>query len=177
MQRCTVPGCPDAGEFRAPNPYAEARGDAPPEWQWLCLDHVRDFNSGYNYFDGMSREEIELAQMPLSGWARETRAFSHGGADAPPRWTDFSDPLDAISSRFRTATADVSDPRFSAEDRQALKTLGLDDTADRTALRTAYSALVRRYHPDRNGGDRSFEKKLQAVVEAYQRLRRSAALA
>ena len=37
--------------------------------------------------------------------------------------------------------------------------------------------LVRQYHPDRNGGDRSFETRLQAVVEAYQLLRRAKAFA
>lgn len=61
--------------------------------------------------------------------------------------------------------------RLTSEDQRALKTLGLNDDADRRALRTRYSELVRKYHPDRNGGDRRFEKKLQAVVEAYQLLR------
>lgn len=173
-----MPGCRETGEFRAPNPYAEAVPEAPPQWQWLCLDHVREFNARYNYFSGMSREEIELAQMPLSGWARETRAFAHGGADTAPRWGDFSDPLDAISARFRTRMAEVqADRRFTAEERRALGALDLGPDADRKALRSAYSSLVRRYHPDRNGGDRGFEKKLQTVVEAYQLLRRSAAFA
>ena len=49
--------------------------------------------------------------------------------------------------------------------------------ARRTALRRRYSVLVRRYHPDRNGGDRSHEARLQRVVEAYQLLRGAAAFA
>ena len=64
---------------------------------------------------------------------------------------------------------------MSGEDRRALKILGLDVDADRRALRQAYSERVRRYHPDRNGGDRSHEAALQTVVEAYQRLKGSAA--
>lgn len=167
-----MPGCAEAGEFRAPNPYAEAANDAPHEWQWLCLDHVREFNTRYNYFNGMSREEIELAQMPLSGWARETRAFAHGGADRPPRWADFNDPLEAIAARFKAVTAETG-TALSRADRQALATLGLDADADRRAVRTAYSTLVRKYHPDRNGGDRSHEKKLRGVIDAYQQLKSS----
>ena len=31
------------------------------------------------------------------------------------------------------------------------------------------------FHPDRNGGDRAHESALQAVVEAYQHLRRAPA--
>ena len=55
--------------------------------------------------------------------------------------------------------------------------LGLPLDADRRRLRARYSELVRSYHPDRNGGDRSNEARLQAVVEAYQLLRKAAAFA
>ena len=47
----------------------------------------------------------------------------------------------------------------------------------RQRLRRRYSELVRRYHPDRNGGDRKFEDRLVRVVEAYQVLRKSSAFA
>ena len=53
--------------------------------------------------------------------------------------------------------------------------MGLPADADRMALRKRYSELVRRYHPDRNGGDRSHEKALQEVIAAYQALRKSPA--
>ncbi len=179
-QGCAYPDCPETGEFRAPNPYARGgSSDGPGDYRWLCLEHVREFNARYNYFDGMSREEIENAQMPFGGWGTETRAFAQGGVDSPPKWSDFNDPLDAISARFkgRMPKERTDGKILSADDRSALKTLGLDADADRKALRSRYSELVRKYHPDRNGGDRSFEKKLQAVVEAYQILRGSAAFA
>jgi DnaJ-domain-containing protein 1 len=179
LRRCAHAGCLETGEFRAPDPYGREPGfDGPGDWQWLCLDHVRAFNARYNFFDGMSREEIEDAQMPGAGWATETRAFrATAGVDTPPRWADFHDPLEAISARFKAAMpAERSDGRpLTPEDRRALKALGLDATAESVAIRSAYSALVRRYHPDRNGGDRSHEKKLRAVIEAYQHLRQSAA--
>lgn len=184
-QACNRPGCLEPGEFRAPDPTGRRPGsDGPGNWQWLCLDHVREFNSGYNYFAGMSREEIEEAQMPMSGWEQESRAFRPtAGVDTPPRWADFHDPLDAISTRFRgraeaALPKDRADGRpLSREDRRAIETLGLSLDADRKALRARYSDLVRQYHPDRNGGDRSHEKKLQKVVEAYQHLRRAPAFA
>jgi DnaJ domain len=127
----------------------------------------------------MTRDEIEEAQIPSAAWASETRAFSAGGVDSPPKWSDFHDPLDAISTRFRNgvAAARSSAKPLTSEDRRALKILGLAENADRKALRARYSELVRLYHPDKNGGDRSFEKKLQAVVEAYQLLRTSPAFA
>ncbi|MES2755226.1 MAG: J domain-containing protein [Pseudomonadota bacterium] len=177
---CAEPGCAEPGEFRAPGrDGARVRGDGPPRFRWLCLDHVRAFNTRYNYFAGMSVDEIHDAQHPLSGWERETRAFASNAGDRPPRWADFSDPLDAIQGRFgRAKPAGRTDGKpVGAGERKALEVLGLGIDADRAAIRKRYSELVRRYHPDRNGGDRSHEQRLQQVVEAYQRLRASATFA
>jgi hypothetical protein len=173
---CSAQGCREVGEFRAPNLTGRAAGfDGPGDYQWLCLDHVRAFNARYDYFAGMSAEEIEAAQSPAAGWANESRSFATTGADRPPKWSDFNDPLEAISARFKSGLPEQrQDGRpVSAADRAALKTLGLDVDADRKTIRARYTALARQYHPDRNGGDRSFEKKLQAVIDAYQTLRGS----
>lgn len=181
---CAVPGCGQAGEFRAPG---ERRSgfDGPGEWRWLCLEHVREFNAGYDYFAGMSGEEILAAQSPLAGWASETRAFRpNAGFGDAPRWADYPDPLDAIGaraagikSRAERAARAAMDGRFSPAESAALEVMGLGRNADLKALRRRYSELVRRYHPDRNGGDRKYEARLNSVVEAYQLLRNSAAFA
>ena len=41
--------------------------DGPPAYRWLCLDHVREFNAGYDYFSGMSADQIIAAQSPNAG--------------------------------------------------------------------------------------------------------------
>jgi hypothetical protein len=173
--RCAVPGCTAAGEFKAP--LQPANFDGPGNWRFLCLDHVREHNAKYNFFQGMSPDEITEAQHPLAGWERPSRKFAANGADPPPKWSDFADPLEAISGRFGHIRNRARPSRFSKPERQALSVLGLGDNADRHALRQTYSTLVRRYHPDKNGGDRSHEARLTAVIEAYQLLRKSAAFA
>ena len=147
--RCDAPGCEAAGEFRAP-----VSNRVPGEvggWQWLCLDHVRNYNAAYNFFDGLSPDEIAEAQSPLAGWAHVA-----GGANG----YKFNDPLNMMDGRFgpapaasprRTPTGEV----LSDRDVAALTTLGLDASA---------------YHPDTNGGDRGAERKLQDVVQAYTHL-------
>jgi len=176
---CTEPGCHEPGEFRAPDPHGTRPGfDGPGDWRWLCLTHVREFNSGYNYYGGMSPEEIEAASYGYGGWEQVSRAYAANG-DPGPRWADFRDPLDAIGARIRRTDGRHHAPagRFSAHEQADLKTLGLADDADRRKLRTRYAELVRRYHPDRNGGDRRHEKALRSVIEAYDRLKSSRAFA
>lgn len=177
-QSCSHPGCDDAGEFRAPARHGTGGGfDGPGQWQWLCLDHVRAFNDSYNFFSGMSPDEIEAAQRPYAGWERETRAFA-AAPHVGPRWGDFSDPLDAINTHFRQGNRPRSDGRpVSDQDRKLLKVMGLPLDADRRTLRKRYAELVRRYHPDRNGGDRTHEKALQEVIAAYTQLKSRPAFA
>jgi DnaJ-domain-containing protein 1 len=183
-RECAHPRCSEPGEYRAPG----GRGhgfDGPGEWRWLCLEHVREFNAGYDWFEGMSAEEVFAAQSPASGWRTESPSFRPTpGVDGMPRWSDFDDPLDAISarasgikSRARREAEMAMDGRFSREEAEALETMGLGLDTDRKGLRRRYSELVRRYHPDRNGGDRQYETRLNRVVEAYQTLRKARALA
>ena len=128
----------------------------------------------YNYFEGMSADEISAAQNPYGGWDRETRAFGTAGGSPAPRWADFVDPLDAIGARFASRGAADAQGRPRAE-RGA--TAGICACSGSTSTSTAgrcgmrYAELVRRYHPDHNGGDRSHEKALQAVIEAYTALK------
>jgi hypothetical protein len=186
-RNCDWPDCGEAGEFRAPG-GAPSGFDGPGSYRWFCLDHVRAFNAGYDFFRGMSSDEILDAQSPVNGWATETRAFRPtAGIDSAPRWADFTDPLDAIAARVRARFDERMEARnppqrrdgvpLGPEERRALRTLGLALDADRKDLRRRYSELVRRYHPDRNGGDRSHEAQLQEVVEAYQLLRKAPAFA
>jgi hypothetical protein len=173
------PGCAAVGEFRAPPAEGIAVRDQPAPYRWFCLEHIRAFNARYNFFAGMSVDEINAAQRPYAGWERETRAFATNGADRPPAWADFADPLDAIGARFRArAAAERKDGRpFTEGERRALGVLGLPIDVDRRGLRERYAELVRRYHPDRNGGDRRFEAKLQDVIAAYQQLKGASAFA
>jgi hypothetical protein len=170
---CAVEGCEEPGEFRAPPLESKGSSHEGPRWRWLCLEHVRQFNQGYNFFTGMSPDEIAAAQRPYAGWERETRAFS----------SNAHSPLDAIGAKFKErvpkARADNQirqDGKFlSNEDRKALSVMGLPIDADRKALRQRYTELLRRYHPDHNGGDRTHEHALQGVIEAYGLLRKAPA--
>lgn len=179
-RHCAVPDCAEAGEFRAPAWTGQRSSwDGPGRYLYFCLDHVREFNAGYDFFAGMDEDEIYEAQHPAGAWRNAGREWP-AGADPAPRWADFSDPLDAIGARFRGGigreAAATNGPALTGAERKALNTLGLDLDADKKAVRRAYSNKLRAFHPDRNGGDRSHEKKLQAVLAAWQTLRISDAL-
>ena len=84
-RECAHPRCSEPGEYRAPGGRGHGL-DGPGEWRWLCLEHVREFNAGYDWFEGMSAEEVFAAQSPASGWRTESPSFRPtAGVDGMPR--------------------------------------------------------------------------------------------
>ena len=62
-------------------------------------------------------------------------------------------------------------PRYNALALKALFTLELDANATEIKIKARYKELVKRHHPDANGGDRSSEDKLREIIQAYNYLR------
>lgn len=168
---CDYPGCSEAGAFRAP----QGR-DREGQFFCFCLDHVRAYNSSYNYFNGMSADDVAVFQRDaLTGhrptWAmgsnRGAKGFREDGDD-PSRVTD---PLGMFHARNPAEGRGPRRPKLGVAAVKALDQLGLDDGADMSAVKARYKELVKRLHPDANGGDRSNEGRLQDIIRAYNYLK------
>ena len=61
--------------------------------------------------------------------------------------------------------------RLKILERKALETLDLPEAATGAEIKSRYKTLVKRLHPDANGGDRSSEEKLRGIIQAYNTLR------
>ncbi len=173
VMRCDHPGCTVAGEFRAPM-GRQREG----EYFCFCLDHVREYNASYNYFSGMSPEAMASYQRDAAVGHRPTWAIGQietarawrQGSDDPSR---FADPLGMFGARANRSAraAEPQKPRYGIAARKALDQLGLDETADADTIRSRYKNMVKRLHPDANGGDRSLEDKLREIIRAYNYLK------
>ena len=74
---------------------------------------------------------------------------------------------DFTQGRRRRVNPEPKQPRYTGAARRALDVLGLDETADGPAIKAQYKTLVKRFHPDANGGDRSFEDRLRDIIKAH----------
>ena len=176
---CEHPGCTGAGLYRAP----KGRGQEGRYFQF-CLDHVRAYNASYNYFAGMSDDAVAAYQKDAiighrPTWAMGVNAQAQGEPAAPQarEWA-YVDPLGVLRGQDfrqarRPAPAEPKRPRYSGPVRRALDVLGLDETADAAAIKGQYKALVKRFHPDANGGDRSFEERLRDIIRAHDVLKQA----
>jgi DnaJ-domain-containing protein 1 len=59
---------------------------------------------------------------------------------------------------------------FNAQ-RRALDVLGLEADAKRADIKSKFKILVKRHHPDANGGDRGSEARLREIIQAYNYLK------
>ena len=170
--RCDQSDCTKVGEFRAP-----MGRDREGQYFCFCLDHVREYNATYNYFNGMSDDAVARYQKDAlvghrptwnMGVNRAARGFREDGVDPHGE----ADPLGMFRGRPGFAASPTPRrPRYSDATMKALALLDLDEAADLPAVKTRYKELVKRLHPDANGGDRSSEDKLREIIRAYKFLK------
>ena len=172
---CDHVGCSHAGAHRAPK-KREHNG----EFWWFCLDHASEYNRRWNYFAGMSDAELAAYDRAEAAGHRPTWTFRAARGDRlSAAQRNFQggkrrDPFGMFAgdSGPGGARAERDDaPHYSRLQLLALETLDLTPGTDPAAIRIRYAELVKRYHPDSNGGDRTMETQLHKVIRAFQTLK------
>jgi hypothetical protein len=171
---CQWKGCGNTATHRAP----KGRTHENEYWRF-CLDHVREYNHSYNYFTGMSDDAVMRYQKDAVTGHRPTwkmgtgnRPAGNGGEFGP------QSPHDPFNV-FREFGAKGADTRSRPEpqrtvrnaERKALHELGLEAGVDKAEIKARFKILVKRHHPDANGGDRATEDKLREIIQAYNYLK------
>lgn len=170
---CDHADCRLAATARAPKSR-----DLMGEHYWFCQSHAAEYNRNWNFFAGMSEGEIRKRQTDeQTTGGRPTWAFRAGAGtrEAAATQGGFTDPLGIFhASQARQAQDKAAAERHLGKmERGALADLDLDVNADAATIRAKYTELLKRCHPDTNGGDRSAEHKLQRVVKAYKTLQKA----
>ena len=184
-RQCEHPGCEAAARYRAPRSPSDLSS-----YRWFCLDHVREYNARWNYFEEFGDEEIENYLSRSRLWDRPTWRFGEQPKDpmgAHPHaegraWERFGfrDPFEVLGERATRnpepgAAAEAPRRRLPENLRRALEILGAEDGESREAIRGRYRALVKDLHPDMNAGDRRDEEALRRVLWAWDQVKDSPA--
>lgn len=189
-RECDWPDCKTKGVHRAP-----ASPQDLDSFRWFCADHIKEYNKRWDFYKGMSADEIDQARRADQSWDRPTwkmegksgkpvgsHRISHAEGRSWERF-GFSDPLEVLgeNATINPGEAQAAEARKARRrllpkaDIKALEALDLDETATATTVRERYSVLVKQLHPDMNGGDRSEEARLRGVITAWHHLKKSAA--
>jgi DnaJ-domain-containing protein 1 len=168
VRPCAHPGCTEEGACRVPKSRQELSRHI-----WLCMPHARAHNESWDFFQGMSEREIESFRNDAITGHRPTWPLGKRAARLHnlPGGFDFDD-------HFGGEQKEAPKPR--RPERQvtriqltAFDTLNLEPSATLNEIKARYKELVKRFHPDANGGDRGAEERLKQVIKAYGVLRAS----
>jgi hypothetical protein len=174
---CQWKGCRDVGIYKAP----VGRGHEG-KYYLFCLEHVRQFNASYNYFEGWSTAQVEAFQKDAvighrptwkTGTSAEVPGYRNRGVGAEAGFSGtFTDPHGFLRGKLRRDQAEPT-RRLKPLERKALEALSLDEGADRQRIKARFKELVKRHHPDANGGDKRSENKLREIIQAYNYLKQA----
>ncbi len=163
---CDHPGCAAAATHRAPKGREQLN-----DHHWFCLEHVREYNSQWNFYTGMTNRQVEQEIRNDTVWRRPTWPLGSekGGAFSPR--TSFRDDLGAFeaaaSARRQQKQHSKDDTQTPTHIRQALQIMEIEPPVTLTELKSRYKDLVKQLHPDANGGDAKAEDKLKDINQAY----------
>jgi hypothetical protein len=170
---CDWKGCDSAATHRAP----KGRDRENEHWRF-CINHVREYNASYNYFKGMSTDDVSKYQKDAITGHRPT--WKMGTGNVPGGSTigpNAQDPLNLFrefnrGASWRPKSEPVEPTRVIRNaERKALNVLGLDLEVSAPEIKARFKELVKRHHPDANGGDRVYEDKLREIIQAYNYLK------
>ena len=162
---CEWDNCNESGEFKAPLEKDNSR-----KYRWLCEEHIKLFNKNWNYFDGMRQNEIEDFLKSDLTWHRPTQKFGSSDNFFNILWNN------ALNDKFvffkqEKITNGLGNRKLNEKDKDAFIIMGLELNASWPIIQKKFKTLVKKFHPDRNAGNKKFEDKLKKITLAYSHLK------
>jgi hypothetical protein len=177
---CDRPDCGEPGYYRAPKGR-----DRLDEYHWFCLDHVREYNRAWNYYAGMSVDEVEADTRRDTTWQRPTwplgargggyRRHAHNTTSIHDGFGYFTGDDEGEARQRRNGQARAAGFHPSSPETRAMEIMELDAPLTLTGLKARYKELVKLHHPDANGGDKLAEERLKEINEANSTLKKALA--
>jgi hypothetical protein len=167
---CEWHACKETATHRAP----KGRGGDKQYWNF-CLAHVRQYNQSYNFFAGMNDAAVLAYQKDALTGHRPTWKMGTGKRFERPDLRglgDGGDPFELFGEGLRAEQQAQAETRpVRNAERKALEVLSLEIGATPVEVKIRFKQLVKRYHPDANGGDRSTEERLVEIIQSYNYLK------
>jgi hypothetical protein len=172
---CDHAGCRTPATAKAPKSR-----DMVGEYYWFCQPHAAKYNKSWDFFAGMNEAQVAEAQAArahgdrptwqfrASRFSREAASFSAKAGSGQ----GYKDPL-GVFGAGKTRAQPAPTRSLGKLERNAFADLDLHEDADGPQIRARYKELVKRCHPDSNGGDRSAEARLARVIKAYKTLQKA----
>ena len=161
---CDWENCNEQGKYKAP-----VEKDNSRKFRLLCLEHIKVFNKKWNYFENMSSEEVEYFVKSDLTWHKSTKSFGSSENFFNILWNNA---LEDKLNIFKTSNyANYKKANLSQKDKDALEVMELKSSSNWEEIQKKFKLLVKKYHPDKNHGNKKYEDKLKMITLAYSQLK------
>ena len=162
---CDQKNCKKIGEYKAP-----IEKDNSKKFKWLCLDHIKEFNRSWDYFKGMSDQEVCKFLKSDMTWHKPTQSFGSSDNFFKILWNNT---LKDENGKFKDFSSlnHMNKFKFNSNDLKAFEILGVGVGLKWAKIQEKFKRLVKKFHPDMNAGNKKFEDKLKVITLAYTQLK------
>ncbi|MCU1423705.1 MAG: hypothetical protein JWN36_3356 [Microbacteriaceae bacterium] len=170
---CEAPDCIRPGDCRVAKSPKNL-----DEHYWYCSIHARIHNEAWDYFKGMDDDQIQAFRLDALTGHRPTWQLGKRAAKARMGQSPLGAMHDSHAVVDEDGDTSVRRPErhLTRLQSMAFDTMQLAHNATLIEIKARYKELVKRFHPDANGGDRGAEERLKQVIKAYGVLRASGLL-
>ncbi len=162
---CDWNNCLEEGSYKAP-----IEKDNSKKYRILCLNHVREFNKNWNYFEGMNDDQIyEFLKSDMT-WHKPTQSFNSSDNFFKILWNNaLKDELNKY--KINGQLDRMNQFKFNNNDIKAFSILGVSVGIKWERVQEKFKKLVKKFHPDMNSGNNKYEDKLKVITLAYTQLK------
>ena len=165
-KKCDNNDCSENGEYRAPKSRIRLN-----EYYFFCLKHVKEYNRSWDFYKGLSVDQIEKSMRKDTIWDRPSWPLKGNPNKVMEQISSFfSDDFEDLSSeanRHDYFKSKITDENLSIEENSALRTLGVKSPLSLDKIKKKYKKLVKIFHPDVNGNDKKAEETFKEINRSY----------
>ena len=167
-KKCDSPKCNEKGEYRAPKSRIMLN-----EYFYFCLDHIKEYNKSWDFYKGMSVEQIENSMRSDTFWDRPSWPLKNSFKNIFDEFNEYVEDFvknddDKINDTyFKNKLLDES---LTIEEAKALRELDLKMPISLEKIKKNYKKLVKIFHPDVNGNNKDAEERFKQINESYKLL-------
>ena len=166
FKKCEKFECKEKGEFRAPKSRMNLN-----EYYYFCIDHIKEYNKSWDFYKGLSVNQIESSMRDDIIWNRPSWPLKGSPHRIMEQINNFFTDEDGFFNNDQQSYSyfknKIIDENLSFDENNALNTLNLQLPLTLDKIKKNYKKLVKIFHPDVNGNNKKAEEKFKEINKSY----------